>query len=128
MFDAVEAQLRAWHIALAWLCALALAVLVGGVGAPYLMRLAGGLEIFDLRVGGYSAAEAEALLAALGDGGRRVYRWLILPDMLLPPALFLALSLLFIRLTGRRRRLALPLPDGLRLVVVALAFVACLTD
>jgi len=40
---------------------------------PHLKQLSGGLLPFDLRPGGYDLAEAQALLAALGEGGRHYY-------------------------------------------------------
>ena len=40
---------------------------------PRLRLMAGGLEPFDLRPAGYSLAEAQALLTALGDEGRAFY-------------------------------------------------------
>lgn len=40
---------------------------------PQLVAAAGGLVPFDLRPGGYDAAAARALIAALGDEGRAYY-------------------------------------------------------
>lgn len=44
-----------------------------GWALPHLKELAGGLDPFDLRPFGYDAAEARALLSALGEGGGDFY-------------------------------------------------------
>ncbi len=51
-----------------------------------------GLRPFDMRPGGYSAEEANALLSALGSGGRRFYLMRQIPLDLAYPAL-MALTL-----------------------------------
>jgi len=56
-----------------------------------------GMAPFDMRPGGYSLAEAKALIAALGDNGRRIYLTTQIPlDMIYPGLLGLTL---FIALT-----------------------------
>lgn len=49
-----------------------------------------GLPAFDLRPMGYSVAEAEALLTALGEDGRALYLWRQIPLDLIYPALMAA--------------------------------------
>ena len=56
-----------------------------------------GMAPFDMRPGGYSLIEAETLIAALGEEGRRVYLTIQIPlDMIYPGLLGLTL---FIALT-----------------------------
>ena len=66
---------------------------------PLIQSDANGLTPFDLRPVGYSFAEAQAFLAALGERGRSQYlgpqHWL---DLFYPGLLALALSLGFLRL------------------------------
>lgn len=84
------------------------------VTAPEVSRYAGGLPLFDLRPLGYSAAEADSLLSALGPAGRAAYASRQLPLDFFYPSLFgLGFFLLFRAWLepGRRyRRLALAWP------------------
>jgi len=64
--------------------------------APKIEALAGGLRLFDMRLTGYSFAEAQAFVAAIGDRGVALYLgpqlWL---DMLFPALLGGVLFLLY---------------------------------
>ena len=76
------------------------------VTLPHLQTLAGGAVPFDLRWSGYSLADAQALLAALGESGRAYYRN---PELVLDaifPALYAAsraLALWWLTMPGRLR-------------------------
>lgn len=129
MFATIDARLRFWHVIMFWGVAGAAGAFLGLVSVPHLRELAGGLDPFDMRMTGYSYDEAVRLLGALGEEGSRYYRSVQIPvDIIFPPAEFLALSALFLWLTKPGRRFALPLPDGLRLLVVAVALVGFLGD
>jgi len=56
--------------------------------APRIEQMAGGLRLLDMRFTGYSFAEAQAFVAAIGDQGSALYLgaqlWL---DMIFPPLL-----------------------------------------
>jgi hypothetical protein len=60
-----------FRLLLAVMFAVYLAMLLWSL--PHLRATAGGLAPFDLRPAGYSLAEAQALLAALGAEGRNYY-------------------------------------------------------
>lgn len=69
---------------------------------PHLTRLAGGLPMFDMRPSGYSLAEAQAVLFALGQEGRAFYAGVQHKlDTIFPALEALALSLAFWRLFPR---------------------------
>lgn len=75
---------------------------------PHLTQLAGGLAMFDMRPGGYTLAEAQAILTGLGDEGRAFYHDVQHRlDTVFPVLEAAALSLAFVRLYPRA--VALPL-------------------
>ena len=87
---------------------------------PKVSALAGGLMPFDLRPTGYSAADAKAFLAVLGDDGRAFYKGIQHRLDLAYPALMAAtLALCFTRLVGAR---------WLRTILIAAAIGAMLAD
>lgn len=129
VFRRIDQTLTAWQVAALWVLALAALGFLNLVPLPELDRISGGLGIFDTRMTGYSVADATEILTALGEPGRRTYRNVELPaDFLLAPLLFLAQVSLFLRLTRPAARFSVPLPDHLRLAVVAAALVAFLAD
>jgi hypothetical protein len=64
-------------------------------GLRALISRSGGLNILDMRTGGYTPDEAYELFEALGAEGRKLYGYLLLADILLPliGALFFALCI-----------------------------------
>jgi hypothetical protein len=87
----------------------------------HLSRLAGGLTPFDIRLRGYSYAEARAFLEALGAQGRAYYASpeLIL-DTFYPPlyAVSRGLALWWLTMPGRVRKGPLPLKARYALISV----------
>lgn len=77
---------------------------------PEISEAAGGLPVFDLRPGGYSAEEGRTFLAALNDEGRALYLGpQALLDVAYPALLAAVLTLgayLMLRPGGRRLRWA----------------------
>jgi len=67
--------------------------------APRIEELSGGLRLLDMRLTGYSRAEAQDFIAAIGDEGVSLYLgaqlWL---DMIFPPLLGAVLFLCYRRL------------------------------
>lgn len=56
--------------------------------APRIEELSGGLRLLDMRFTGYSFAEAQSFLLAIGEEGRALYLgWQLWLDMLFPPLL-----------------------------------------
>ena len=92
-----------WGLPLATL--LSYAVLAGWFG-PQVMAAAGGLMPFDLRLTGYTLAEAQVYLQALTPAGRDLYLGPIRVNDTIFPILF-ALTL-WLPLRGRNRLLSLP--------------------
>lgn len=86
------------------LCLYAVMLLVT---VPHLRELAGGLVPLDLRSGGYTLAEAQALFDALGEQGRSYY---LLPQLLIdfvyPATMAVALGLMLHVLVPARRWVA----------------------
>ncbi|MBI3710538.1 MAG: hypothetical protein HY246_23075 [Proteobacteria bacterium] len=104
------------------------AVMVFGTLA-HLRALAGGLDPFDVRPFGYSAAEAEDLLAALGREGRRFYaRVQLRLDTVYPMTYVLSRGLLMWWLTKPARLGQLEVPFGGRVALVGLPLVAMIFD
>jgi hypothetical protein len=94
-----------------------------------LSRLAGGAAPFDIRPAGYSFAEAQAFLAAIGSEGRRYYAFPELAlDTLYPPlyALSRGLALWWLTMPGRVRER--PLAPGLRRALVAVPIAMATLD
>jgi hypothetical protein len=85
-----------------------------------LSRMAAGARPFDVRPAGYSLAEAQAFLTAIGGGGRRYYaNPELLLDTLYPPlyAVSRGLALWWLTMPGRLRQR--PLAPGFRRALVA---------
>jgi hypothetical protein len=94
----------------------------------HLTRLAGGLTPFDVRLRGYSFADARAFLEAIGEQGRAYYAnpELIL-DTFYPPlyAVSRRLALWWLTMPGRIR--TAPLPMWVRCTLIAVPILmACL--
>jgi hypothetical protein len=99
------------------------------VTLPHLQMLAGGAQPFDLRLEGYTDADARAFLTAIGERGRAYY---LNPELVLdsfyPPlyAASRALALWWLTMPGRVRDGAMPLPW--RRLLVALPILVALLD
>ena len=92
-----------WLLFVIWLLTGALYLLMLLWSLPHLTQIAGGLPMFDMRPGGYSYPEAQALLMALGTEGRGFYLAVQHRlDTLFPGLEALALGLAFWRLFPRR--------------------------
>jgi hypothetical protein len=129
VFDRVDSGLRGWHVALLWVIALTVGAFLGFVTGPRLMELSGDVAIFDVRFTGYGHDDAVAILTALGEEGRRYYRNVqLIVDFLFPPLLFLAVASAFLYFSRSFGRFSLPLPEGFRLMVVALALIGGVCD
>lgn len=75
---------------------------------PNLSEIAGGLKMFDLRPGGYSLAQAQEIVANLGEAGRVFYLGTQHKlDTAYPLLLALTLAMSFVRLFGRKVAVAL---------------------
>jgi hypothetical protein len=87
----------------------------------HLTRLAGGLTPFDIRLRGYSYAEARAFLQAIGEQGRAYYAnpELIL-DTFYPPlyAISRGLALWWLTMPGRVREAPVPLKVRYALIAI----------
>ena len=124
VFDRIDRGLKAWHVVAFIVIALGLGAIVGLATAPHIRDLTG-LEPFDLRFNGYDFEEAVALLTALGSEGRSYYSGShLIADTFFAPFLFLAVSSLFLWLTRPGHRFSVPLNESIRLIIVALAFLA----
>jgi hypothetical protein len=85
--------------------------------------------LLDMRYTGFEAEDVTNLKAALNDEDESYYTGNhLVADFFFAPAFFLAFSCLFIFLTKPGRRFAIPLPEGVRLVVLALGFAAFAAD
>jgi hypothetical protein len=99
------------------------------VTLPHLQDLAGGAQPFDLRLKGYTYADARAFLTAIGERGRAYY---LNPELVLdsfyPPlyAASRALPLWWLTMPGRVREGAMPL--AWRQLLVALPILVALID
>src|SRR5262245_23620676 len=87
---------------------------------PYLRRIAGGLEPFDLRPFGYTLEDARVLLQALSEIGRAYYADVQLQVDTVYPAVFaLSRVLLLLWLTQPGRTAAGPIPLAVRAALLA---------
>ena len=78
---------------------------------------------------GFHGEDVDALKAALTDDDQSYYTGNhLVADLFFAPAFFLAFASLFIFLTGPGRRFAIPLPEGLRLVVLSFGLAALVAD
>lgn len=124
VFDRIDRGLKPWHVIAFVVIALGLGAIVGLATGPHIRDLTG-LEPFDFRFNGYDFEEAVALLTALGSEGRSYYSGShLIADTFFAPFLFLAVSSLFLWLTRPGQRFSVPLNESIRLIIVALAFLA----
>ncbi|MHA1559712.1 MAG: hypothetical protein ACTSWI_03460 [Alphaproteobacteria bacterium] len=124
VFDRIDRGLKPWHVIAVVVIALGLGAIVGLATGPHIRDLTG-LEPFGFRFNGYDFEEAVALLTALGSEGRSYYSGShLIADTFFAPFLFLAVSSLFLWLTRPGQRFAVPLHENIRLIIIALAFVA----
>jgi hypothetical protein len=106
----MTARLAFWFLLGATLVVYAMLIFIFG---PRLDAAAGGLPVFDLRVGGYTLEEAKAYLAALTPEGREIYlgpvRWIdtLFPGLLAATLYCALVVLLRPRLGGAARIVAL---------------------
>ena len=129
VFEQIDKGLKSWHVLAFIVIAVGLGAILGLATGPNIRDLAGGLDSFDLRLGGYDYAEAVELLTALGSEGRNYYGTShLITDLFFVPFFFLAVTSLFLWLTRPGQRFSVPLNEGVRMIVVAIAFVAFATD
>lgn len=87
------------------------------------------VTLLDMRYLGYHDEDVVNLKAALGDEDESYYTGNhMVADLFFAPAFFLAFSSLFIFLTKPGRRFAIPLPEGVRLVVLSIGLTAFVAD
>jgi hypothetical protein len=85
--------------------------------APRIEELSGGLRLFDMRLTGYSHAEAKDFVAAIGDEGAALYLgWQLWLDTIFPPLLGAVLFFFY--------RWLFPGLPGLIIGTVSLTYVA----
>ena len=85
--------------------------------APRIEAIAGGLRLLDMRFTGYSYAEVEAFVKAMGQEGTALYfRWQLWLDTIFPPLLGALIYFVF--------RWLYPSLPALLIGVIALAYVA----
>jgi len=95
----------------------------------HLRELAGGLDPFDMRPGGYDLADARALLAALGPEGRGYYAETQLRlDTLYPATYALSRGLLLLWLAAPGRASPRGFPPWGRAALLVPPVAACLLD
>ena len=112
---------RTAHVVVALIVSFALWAMMMFWTLPYLRRVAGGLEPFDLRPFGYTLEEARALLHALSDIGRAYYADVQLQLDTAYPALYaLSRGLLLLWLTAPGRTAAKPVPLPVRATLLVL--------
>ncbi len=129
VFDRIDRGLKPWHVLAFIVIAVGLGAILGLVTGPHLRDVTNGLDTFDIRFNGYTLEEAVELLTALGSDGRSYYATSqLITDFIFAPFLFLAVSSLFLWLTRPGHRFTVPLHENVRLVVVALSFVAFACD
>ncbi|MGD9739999.1 MAG: hypothetical protein AB7U48_11435 [Bauldia sp.] len=90
----------------------------------------GPLVILDMHYLGYHAEDVPEVHDALvaGDGLGYYNGTHLVADLFFAVFFFFAAASLFLFLTNPARRFSLPLPEGVRLVVVALAFAGAIAD
>ena len=124
MASRTDAFPRTAHVVVALIVSFTLWGIMAFWTVAYLRRVAGGLAPFDLRPFGYTVEEAQALLHALSDIGRRYYADVQLQLDTAFPALYAisrGLLLLWVTAPGRTAERPLPLPARLALLVLPLA-------
>lgn len=90
----------------------------------------GPLALLDMHYLGYHADEVSEVRAALieGDGLSYYNSTHLVADLFFAVFFFFGISSLFLFLSNPNRRFSLPLPEGVRLVVVAAAFTGAVAD
>ena len=128
VFDRIDKGLKPWHVLAFIVIALGLGAVLGLSTGPHLRDLAG-VDIFEMRFNGYNFEEAVTILTALGEEGRSYYSGShLITDIFFAPFLFLAVSSLFLWLSRPGHRFSVPLNETIRLIIVALAFIAFSVD
>jgi hypothetical protein len=118
-------RIAGWAVTLA---AVAVYVYMLTTTLPHLAELAGGMAMFDMR-SGYDLDTARAILAALGDDGRRYYDAVQHRlDSFYPPLVALTVVYWLWRLAPRWRRTGWPLPNAVLLSAMAIAALAAVCD
>ncbi len=138
IFDRIDRGLMPWHVVAFVIIAVVLGGILAFVTGPHLSDAiaaghatevaadpALGAEppmLLEMYYVGFEEHEVTEVLAALGEDGQSYYATShLIADLFFVPALFLALTSVFLWLSRPGRRFAVPLPEGVRLVVVALA-------
>lgn len=87
------------------------------------------IRLLDMRYLGYEHEDVDALKGVLSDEDQSYYTGNhMVADLFFAPAFFLAFSTLFIFLTKPGRRFSVPLPEGVRLVVLSIGLIAFVAD
>jgi len=114
-----HARIRWWHIAVPLALVVLLDVYELAFTIPALADIANA-PIFDMRVAGYTQAEAVAYLTALGAEGRWFYLSRHVPaDIALALVEAVAITLIILRVTRPGARFALPVPTPWRGAMLA---------
>jgi len=114
-----HARIRWWHIAVPLALVVLLDVYELAFTIPALADIANA-PIFDMRVAGYTQAEAVAYLTALGAEGRWFYLSRHVPaDTALALVEAVAITLIILRVTRPGARFALPVPTPWRGAMLA---------
>jgi hypothetical protein len=131
VFERYDRGLMAWHVIVFVLIAVGLGAYLLLVTAPELRDLSS-VPILDMHYAGFHPEDVEHLLHSpegLNAAGQSYYGSShLIVDLFFGPALFLAISSLFLFLSRPGRQYAVPLPEGVRLVVVALALAGAVAD
>lgn len=134
VFEGIDKSLKAWHIVVFIVLAVAIGAWTGLSTAPDLgdrasEEIGTEVSILDMRFSGYEYDEAAEFFTALGEDGRSDYATtFLIPDTLFAIVLFFAVGGLMIFLTRPGERFSVPLNEMVRLVIVALAFSAMAMD
>ena len=131
VFERFDRSLMAWHVIVFVLIAVGLGAYLLLVTAPELRELSS-VAILDMHYAGFHPEDVEHLLHSpegLTEAGQSYYATShLIVDLFFGPALFLAISSLFLWLSRPGRQYAVPLPEGVRLVVVSLALAGAIAD
>ena len=130
VFDRIDKGLKPWQVIAFVVIAVGLGAILGlSTGSHLRDLLPAGVDILDMRFLGYSYEEAVELLVALGSDGRSYYATSqLLTDIVFIPFAFLAVASVFLWLTRPGQKFSVPLSEGIRVVVIAIAFTAMLSD
>jgi hypothetical protein len=132
VFERFDRGLMAWHVIVFVLIALGLGAYILLVTVPHLGDISS-VTLLDMHYAGFHPEDVEHLLhgadGALTEDGQSYYATShLIVDLFFGPALFLAISSLFLWLSRPGRQYAVPLPEGVRLVVVSLALAGAIAD